>query len=90
MRPIIVPAPVLAGIRAQRLPARTGAGTMIGRMTTALERIDAGGGRVFLEGEYWNAVSTEPIEPGQVVEILALEGLTLKVQPTTTRKEERP
>ena len=79
-----------AGIRAQRLPARTGAGTMIGRMTTALERIDAGGGRVFLEGEYWNAVSTEPIEPGQVVEILALEGLTLKVQPTTTRKEERP
>jgi len=79
-----------AGIRAQSLPPKTGVGTMIGRTVTALERIDAGGGRVFLEGEYWNAVSLEPVEAGQAVEILALDGLTLKVQPATARKEVLP
>ncbi len=79
-----------AGIRAQGLPPKTGVGTMIGRTVTALERIDAGGGRVFLEGEYWNAVSLEPVEAGQAAEILALDGLTLKVQPASARKEVRP
>lgn len=79
-----------AGIRAQRLPAKAGVGTMIGQTVTVLERIDAGGGRVFLEGEYWKAVSLEPIEAGQAAEIIALDGLTLKVQPATARKEEWP
>lgn len=79
-----------AGLRSQRLPAKTGVGTMIGRTVMALERIDAGGGRVFLEGEYWSAVSPEPVEAGQLAEIVALDGLTLKVQPATARKEVRP
>jgi membrane-bound serine protease (ClpP class) len=79
-----------AGIRAQRLPAKTGVGMMLGQTVTALERIDAGGGRVFLEGEYWNAVSLEPIEAGQSADIIALDGLTLKVQPATARKEVPP
>ncbi len=76
-----------AGLRAQRMPARTGAEMMIGQRVTALARIQADGGRVFLEGEYWNAVSEEPVEAGQSAEIIALEGLTLKVKPTTTAKE---
>ena len=29
---------------------------------TALTPIDSRGGRVFVEGEYWNAVSEAPIE----------------------------
>jgi membrane-bound serine protease (ClpP class) len=72
-----------AGIRAQRQPARTGAATMIGRTATAVEPIDAGGGRVFIEGEYWNAVSQEPLQAGQGAEIVAMEGLTLRVRPAT-------
>ena len=79
-----------AGIRAQRLPAKTGAETMIGQTAIAKERIDAVGGRVFIEGEYWRAVSLEPVEAGQAVEITARDGLTLKVQPATAQKEVRP
>lgn len=79
-----------AGIRAQRLPAKTGAETMIGQVATALERIDAKGGRVFIEGEYWNAVSIEPVEAGQAAEIVAMDGLTLKVKPNSTSKEVQP
>ena len=81
---------IAAGIRAQRMPAKTGAGTMIGQTVTALERIDARGGKVFLEGEYWNAVSSEPVEAGQPAEIVAMEGLTLKVKAATTAKEVSP
>jgi len=77
-----------AGIRAQRQPARTGADAWAGRGVTALERIDASGGRVFIEGETWRAVSAEPVEAGQRAEIIAVEGLTLKVRPAAPAKEE--
>jgi membrane-bound serine protease (ClpP class) len=79
-----------AGIRAQGMPAKTGAETMLGRTVTALEPIDARGGKVFLEGEYWNAVSHEPVEAGQPVEIIAMDGLTLKVKPGIPSKEVSP
>jgi membrane-bound serine protease (ClpP class) len=70
-----------AGVRAQRLPVRAGRETMLGKVTPATERIDATGGRVFVEGEWWNAVSETPIESGQPVEIVAIDGLKLKVKP---------
>jgi membrane-bound serine protease (ClpP class) len=73
-----------AGLRAQRLPARAGAETLIGGRARALERIDAAGGRLFLEGEYWRAVAAEPIEVGRTVEVVAREGLTLRVKPEAT------
>ena len=80
-----------AGIRAQRLPSRAGAETLLGRRVPALEAIDAGsGGRVFLEGEYWNAVSASPIQAGQLVVVVEREGLTLKVQPSPGPEEETP
>lgn len=88
---IIVPATVVtalffifvigAGLRAQLLPVRAGGEAMLGKVVRAHEPIDATGGRVFIEGEYWNAVSDVPIERGQPVEIVAIEGLTLRVKP---------
>ena len=72
-----------AGLRAQRLPVRAGRETMLGKVVSALERIDASSGKVFIEGELWNAVSEAPIEKNQPVEIVAVEGLTLKVKPKT-------
>jgi membrane-bound serine protease (ClpP class) len=69
-----------AGVRAQRLPVRAGRETMLGKITPAAQRIDASGGRVFVEGEWWNAVSETPIESGQPVEIVAIDGLKLKVK----------
>ena len=54
---------------------------MLGKTANAILRIDAGGGKVFTEGEYWNAVSETPVESGQTVEVIGIEGLTLKVKP---------
>jgi len=70
-----------AGLRAQFWPVRVGRESMMGLTTRALSRIDAAGGKVFIEGEYWNAVSDTPVEAGQPVEIVGIEGLTLKVKP---------
>jgi membrane-bound serine protease (ClpP class) len=74
---------VSKGIRAQFLPKRAGMETMLGKTVNALSRIDSTGGKVFIEGENWNAVSETTIETGQPVEIVGIEGLTLKVQPKT-------
>lgn len=68
------------GLRAQALPAMAGPQTMIGKVTAALEPITATGGKVFIEGELWRAISDEPVEQGTLVEIVALEGLSLRVK----------
>ena len=69
------------GIRAQYLPIKAGKETMLGKTVAAFTPIDAAGGKVFVEGEYWNAVSDTPVEQGKPVEISAVLGLTLKVTP---------
>src|SRR5438477_2186304 len=69
------------GLGAQRLPVRAGTETMVGKTVATLTPIDSRGGRIFVEGEYWNAVSETPIEKGELVKIAGLEGLTLKVRP---------
>jgi len=74
---------VSKGIRAQRQPVKVGAEIMIGITVNALSRIDSQGGKVFIEGEHWNAVSETPVEIGQPVEIIGITGLTLKVKPKT-------
>jgi membrane-bound serine protease (ClpP class) len=68
------------GLRAQLLPIKAGAETLIGKAVTALTSIDSRGGRIFVEGEHWNAVSDTPIEKDEVVKIIAVQGLTLKVK----------
>lgn len=73
-----------AGLRAQRLPVRTGRESMLGKTAPALTRIDGNNGKLFVEGELWNAVSDTPINPDQPVEIVAIDGLTLKVKPKTS------
>ena len=69
-----------AGLRAQRLPVKTGKEAMLGQAATAVAHIDSQGGKVFFDGEYWNAISDVTIEAGQTVQIVGLDGLTLKVQ----------
>lgn len=69
-----------AGLRAQRLPVRAGRETMLGKVVSAAERIDPRGGKVFIEGELWNAIADAPVETGQAVEVVGIEGLTLKVK----------
>lgn len=90
---VIIPATLLtvafflfvagAGVRAQFWPVQSGKDTMLGKRVRALEPITATSGRVFIEGEYWNAVSDTPVATDAEVEVLAVNGLTLKVKPTT-------
>lgn len=68
------------GLGAQRLSVKTGREMMIGQVVEALTRIDAASGKVFIEGEYWNAISEAPLAAGSLVEVAAVQGLTLKVR----------
>jgi membrane-bound serine protease (ClpP class) len=87
---LIIPATVItalffafvlgAGLRAQRLPTRTGKEAMVGRTCTALTPITTESGKVFIEGAYWNAVSESAIEQGKTVEIVGVDGLKVKVR----------
>lgn len=72
---------VSKGIRAQFLPRRGGTETMVGKIVVAKSKIDSIGGKVFIEGELWNAVSETPVEEGKKVEITGVQGLTLTVKP---------
>jgi membrane-bound serine protease (ClpP class) len=70
-----------AGLRAQRLPVKSGPETLIGQTTAALTLIDREGGQVFVDGALWKAVSQTPIAEGQRAEIVGRDGLTLNVKP---------
>ena len=79
-----------AGLRAQRLPVQSGVDTMRGKTAQATTGIDAGGGKIFVEGEYWNAVSPVPVAAGATVRIVGIDGLTLHVQPLDGEKGGTP
>ena len=68
------------GLRAQRLPVKVGKETLIGKTVTALTPIDSSSGRIFVEGEYWNAVSDTPIGKDEQAEIAGVQGLTVKLE----------
>jgi len=73
------------GIRAMRRRPVTGSEGMIGRVGIARTPLTPQG-RVAVHGELWEAVSDEPLQPGDAAEIIGLEGLTLRVRPAE-RKE---
>ncbi len=72
------------GIRAQFAVARTGIDTMVGRRAEVVDAVDGESGRVFVDGEYWHAVSDQPIAAGEPCEIEEIDGLTMKVKPLET------
>jgi membrane-bound serine protease (ClpP class) len=53
---------------------------LVGKEGRAVSEIHATG-KIYLEGEYWDAVSDEPVQKGErVVVTEALSGLKLKVK----------
>jgi membrane-bound serine protease (ClpP class) len=74
---------VTEGIRVQFSSSKTGKESMIGRRAEVVEKINSQKGRVFVAGEYWNAVSDEIIEKGEYCEIIGINGLTMKVRSTS-------
>ena len=66
-------------IEAHREKPISGREAMLGEHGVAQTDI-APEGKVMLRGEYWNAVSAEPIAKGEKVEVVALDGLRLTVR----------
>jgi membrane-bound ClpP family serine protease len=66
----------------QRRRARVGAETLVGATGKVVSSL-APTGHVQLKGELWRARTTgaEAVKPGRKVSVLALEGLTLVVEP---------
>ena len=73
---------VTVAIRVYREKPTTGKEGLIGMVATAKTDILAEG-QVFMRGEYWNAWSDEPIQKGEQVIIIAVEGLKVKVRKKT-------
>ncbi|HEY0143229.1 MAG TPA: nodulation protein NfeD [Thermoanaerobaculia bacterium] len=63
-------------MRAKHHRVTTGIEAMVGEIGVA-----RGGGKVFVNGELWNAISTRPIEAGARVRVQRVEGLRLIVEP---------
>ncbi|WP_188186896.1 NfeD family protein [Nonomuraea sp. SYSU D8015] len=86
---VVAGAVVVAGrlaTRAQRATPVSGVHTLVGQ-EVAVRRTDGSAPQVFLDGAWWTAHSRqEPLEDGQTVRVVAVEGLTVIVEPM----EEKP
>ena len=72
------------GVRARRNQVATGKEGMIGQIGVAAGLLSPSG-KVFVHGEYWDAVSVSPISDGLPVRVTAVEQLTLHVKPSSEK-----
>jgi len=70
--------------QARHAKVNTGIAGMIGLVGRAQTAI-SGAGTVFVRGELWRARSRTKIEPGEPVQVVGLNGLTLEVEPDSDR-----
>lgn len=69
-------------VRARANKVVTGAVGMLDEIGVARTAL-APAGKVFVHGEYWDAVSSAPVEAGAHVRVIEVCGLTLKVEPVS-------
>lgn len=72
---------VAAGVRAQFRRPVSGAEGLVGEEGETRTRVDSRGGRIFVHGEIWRAVSSRPLPPGTRVKVVGVKGLILEVEP---------
>ena len=70
---------VSLAVKAQMRRPRTGKEGMVGGTGKAVTDVHEAG-RVLVRGEYWNAVSPEPIGEGETVLVTGMRGLVLEVK----------
>ena len=71
-------------LRARRNKVVTGTQGMIGEIGTAVTPLAPDGkidGKIFVRGEYWNAVSPAQVAAGDRVHVVAIDRLKLIVEP---------
>jgi membrane-bound serine protease (ClpP class) len=69
-------------VRARHNKVVTGAEGMVGTVGSAVTEL-ALEGKVFVRGEYWDAVAAHPVAPGARIRVTAIEKLKLTVEPVT-------
>ena len=67
-------------IQVRRSPITTGKEGLVGEVGVARTAL-APSGKVFVHGELWNSISESPVAPGASVEVVAVDGLSLRVRP---------
>jgi membrane-bound serine protease (ClpP class) len=73
--------------RSHRNPRVSGTESLVGREAESIADFADGHGRVHIEGEDWTAWSDEPVARDEPVEIVAVDGLKLKVRPVRDKGE---
>src|SRR5699024_9495201 len=68
------------GIRVQFTSNITGKESMVGQEAKVINDIDSEGGRIFINGEYWNAVSEKEFQKGEYCEVQEIDCLTIRVR----------
>jgi membrane-bound serine protease (ClpP class) len=69
-------------LRARALKVATGEGALIGEIGNVQSSVTVDGKiKVYVRGELWDAVSPELVSPGAQVQVKAVDGLTLHVEP---------
>lgn len=76
-------------VRARRHKVTTGVEGMIGTTGAALTEL-APEGKVFVHGEYWDAVAKSPVPAGARVRVTAIDKLKLTVEPVPDGQGGRP
>ncbi len=66
--------------QAMKRRSETGAEGLIGEIGVAKTDIDSRQGKVFVHGEWWNAIAEGPIPAGSRVRVEAVENLVIKVK----------
>jgi membrane-bound serine protease (ClpP class) len=73
-------------VRARRGKVETGSEGMIGATGAAVTPLEPEG-KVFVRGEYWNAVSLQPVAAGAPVRVTGIHQLKLTVEPASAGLE---
>ena len=77
---------VTIAVKARANKVTTGVQGMIGEIGVAMGDLNPDG-RIFVHGEYWNAVSSAPLASGSRVRVTAVENLKLAVEPVSTQEK---
>jgi membrane-bound serine protease (ClpP class) len=70
---------VVLSLRSMRKRPFSGQSGLLDKEGDARTPIDKDGGRVFVDGAHWSAVSDAPIPEGARIQVIGVKGMTLKV-----------
>jgi len=74
-------------IKARRRPVVSGMEELLGNEALVIEDFEQKG-RVNIHSENWSALSDTPLQKGQYVKVIGINGLTLQVEPLNKSKKE--